>query len=242
MKMRFMGYDVLSGRRGRKAKNMPRREILASRCSPGATGHSGGTPHSCGSEPAPFNILPDKSGVPAETMHWICCSIKARLCSQSRAGGVQSICSMPLAEPCIYNPLKRQPLFHVWSRKPRPISERASARRSGNKCGGRDDGFNAKNPTGHVVTFYDLTGLIGDFSAGSAMRKTKPARRFGLQPLETGQIWRMAELNLRVELVGKWLVHYKLAKPDAVRTANSCSGITAVRKYLKKNKAVLVSA
>jgi hypothetical protein len=23
-----------------------------------ATGHSGGTPHSCGSEPAPFNLLP----------------------------------------------------------------------------------------------------------------------------------------------------------------------------------------
>ena len=116
---------------------------------------------------------------------------------RSGAGGVQPIRPMPL-EPCIYNPLKRQPLFHVWSRKPRPISERASARRSGNKCGGRDDGFNAKNPTGHVVTFYDLTGLIGDFSAGSAMRKTKPARRICLQPLETGQIWRMAELNLRV--------------------------------------------
>jgi hypothetical protein len=33
-----------------------------------ATEHFGGTPHSCGSEPAPFNILPDKSGVPAETM------------------------------------------------------------------------------------------------------------------------------------------------------------------------------
>jgi len=83
---------------------------------------------------------------------------------------------------------------------------------------------------------------MGGFGAGLVMRKTKPARRIGLQPLETGQIWRMAEMNLRVELVGKWLVHYKLAKPDAVRTANSCSGITAVRKYLKKNKAVLVSA
>jgi hypothetical protein len=29
---------------------------------------SGGTPHSCGCEPTPFNLLPDKSGVPAETM------------------------------------------------------------------------------------------------------------------------------------------------------------------------------
>jgi hypothetical protein len=33
-----------------------------------AAGHCGGTLHSCGSEPAQFNILPDKSGVPAETM------------------------------------------------------------------------------------------------------------------------------------------------------------------------------
>jgi hypothetical protein len=34
----------------------------------GATRHCSGTPHSCGSEPAQFNIQPDKSGVPAETM------------------------------------------------------------------------------------------------------------------------------------------------------------------------------
>jgi hypothetical protein len=74
------------------------------------------------------------------------------------------------------------------------------------------------------------------------MRKIKPTRRIRLQPLETGQIWRMAELNLRVGMVGKLLVHYKLAKPDAIRSSNSCSGITTVEKYLKKNKAVLVSA
>ncbi|MGP8054718.1 MAG: hypothetical protein ACLQAH_12980 [Limisphaerales bacterium] len=50
----------------------------------------------------------------------------------------------------------------------------------------------------------------------------------------------MAELNLRVGLVGKLLVHYKLAKPDAVRSSNSVSPIASVEKYLKKNKAVLV--
>jgi hypothetical protein len=73
------------------------------------------------------------------------------------------------------------------------------------------------------------------------MTKNKLARPLRLQPLETGQIWRMAELNLKVGLVGKLLVHYKLAKPDAVRCSNSCSGIATVEKYLKKNKAVLVS-
>jgi hypothetical protein len=43
-----------------------------------ATGHCGGTPHLCYSEFAQFNILPDKSGVPAETMRLDFCSIKVR--------------------------------------------------------------------------------------------------------------------------------------------------------------------
>jgi hypothetical protein len=88
----------------------------------------------------------------------------------------------------------------------------------------------------------DLTGLIKNSVPEWVMRKIKPTRHIHLQPLETGQIWRMAELNLRVGLVGKLLVHYKLAKPDAVRSSNSCSGIATVEKYLKKNKAILVSA
>jgi hypothetical protein len=71
--------------------------------------------------------------------------------------------------------------------------------------------------------------------------KLKPVRR-RLKPLETGQVWRMAELNLQVGLVGKLLVHYKLAKPDAVRIPNSVSAKTTVEKFLKKNKAVLVRA
>jgi len=50
----------------------------------------------------------------------------------------------------------------------------------------------------------------------------------------------MPEFNLRVGLVGKVLVHYKLGKPNAVRVANSCSGIKTIEKYLKANKAVLV--
>jgi hypothetical protein len=41
------------------------------RISRSAIGHCGGTPHSCGSKPPQFNILPDKSGFPAETMRWI---------------------------------------------------------------------------------------------------------------------------------------------------------------------------
>lgn len=72
------------------------------------------------------------------------------------------------------------------------------------------------------------------------MKKTKPARRSRLLPLETGQVWRMADMNLQIGLVGKLLVHYKLAKPDAVRIPNSVSGKAAVETFLKKNKAVLI--
>ncbi|MGD1089876.1 MAG: hypothetical protein ABR955_14310 [Verrucomicrobiota bacterium] len=72
------------------------------------------------------------------------------------------------------------------------------------------------------------------------MIKNKPTRRARMKPLETGQVWRMAELNLQVGLVGKLLVHYKLAKPNAVRIPNSVSGIATIEKFLKKNRAVLV--
>jgi hypothetical protein len=43
-----------------------------------------------------------------------------------------------------------------------------------------------------------------------------------------------------VGLVGKLLVHYKLAAPNAVRISNSVGGRAAVEKYLKSNKAVLL--
>jgi hypothetical protein len=71
------------------------------------------------------------------------------------------------------------------------------------------------------------------------MPKVKSSSRSQSKPLVEGQVWRMAEMNLQVGLVGKLLVHYKLAKPDAVRVSNSVSGIAAVEKFLKKNKAVL---
>ena len=69
--------------------------------------------------------------------------------------------------------------------------------------------------------------------------KAKPVRRARLKPLADGQLWRMAELNLKVESVGKLLVHYKLAKPNAIRMPNLVNSIATIQKYLKKNKAVL---
>ena len=74
------------------------------------------------------------------------------------------------------------------------------------------------------------------------MIKIKSSRRVRQKPLEAGQVWRMAEANLQVGMIGKLLVHYKLAKPNAVRIPNSVGGKTTIEKFLKKNKAVLVKA
>ena len=71
------------------------------------------------------------------------------------------------------------------------------------------------------------------------MKKIKPPVRFRQQPLEAGQLWRMAEANLQVLMVGKLLVHYKLGKVNAVRVPNSCNCIKTIEKYLKSKKAVL---
>jgi len=65
-------------------------------------------------------------------------------------------------------------------------------------------------------------------------------KRIAFKPLESGQVWRMGDSNLHVELVGKRLVHYKLIKVNAKRTPTSLSVRTVVEKYLKENKAVLV--
>jgi hypothetical protein len=72
--------------------------------------------------------------------------------------------------------------------------------------------------------------------------KTKVVRRFRWQPLVAGQVWRMSDAHLHVELVGKILVHYKLGKPNAKRVSTCCDGIKTIEKYLKTNKAVLTKA
>jgi hypothetical protein len=72
-----------------------------------------------------------------------------------------------------------------------------------------------------------------------AKSPTRPKRAV-LPPLATGQVWRVGEQNLQVGLIGKLLVHYKLAAPNAVRISNSVGGRAAVEKYLKTKKAVLL--
>jgi hypothetical protein len=71
------------------------------------------------------------------------------------------------------------------------------------------------------------------------MKNTKSACRNDQPPLAAGQLWRMAGAELRVGMVGKLLVHYKLGKPNAVRVPNSCNGIKTIKAFLKTKKAVL---
>jgi hypothetical protein len=85
----------------------------------------------------------------------------------------------------------------------------------------------------------DLTGLIESRGAASAMKKIKAPRRLVQPVLAAGQLWRMAEADLRVGIVGKLLVHYKLGKPNALHVSNSINPIETVEKYLKAKKAVL---
>ncbi len=72
------------------------------------------------------------------------------------------------------------------------------------------------------------------------MKSMSQKSRIAATPLATGQVWRMEDSDLHVDLVGKHLVHYKLIKRDAKRTPMSLSNKKTVEKYLKDNKAVLV--
>ncbi len=68
----------------------------------------------------------------------------------------------------------------------------------------------------------------------------KPKKRSVLTELQSGQIWKMEDANLHVEVVAKRLVHYKLFRGEAKRAPTSLSGKEVVEKYLKTNKAVLL--
>ncbi len=81
---------------------------------------------------------------------------------------------------------------------------------------------------------------MAGFCANFRMVKAKIQRRIQLKPLTEGQVWSVAGMNLRVSMVGKLLIHYKLAKPDAVRIPNLVNSKVTIEKYLKKNKAKLI--
>jgi hypothetical protein len=71
------------------------------------------------------------------------------------------------------------------------------------------------------------------------MKKIQAPRRIVQPLLAAGQLWRMAGADLRVAMVGKLLVHYRLGKPDVLRVPISINPIKTIEKYLKAKKAVL---
>ena len=73
------------------------------------------------------------------------------------------------------------------------------------------------------------------------MAKPKPSVSIKPAPLAAGQIWRVDGMNLQVNRIGPLMVQYKVSKPDALKGSNEIQARTAVEKYLKKNKAVLLS-
>jgi len=59
-------------------------------------------------------------------------------------------------------------------------------------------------------------------------------------PLQSGQVWELADSNLQIGLVGKTLVHYKHYKGKTKRAPISLAAKYVLEKYLKENKAILV--
>ncbi|MFM2082327.1 MAG: hypothetical protein RL380_1018 [Verrucomicrobiota bacterium] len=71
--------------------------------------------------------------------------------------------------------------------------------------------------------------------------KSVAAPRVKPAALVDGQLWRLGDEQLKVEMVGKILVHYKLAKPTAIRTPTAIASIATLQKFMKKHKAVLLN-
>ena len=65
-------------------------------------------------------------------------------------------------------------------------------------------------------------------------------QRISIKQLESGQVWQLPDSNLKIQLVGKRLVHYKHFKGNNHRAPISLSGKEALEKYLKVNKGILV--
>jgi len=68
----------------------------------------------------------------------------------------------------------------------------------------------------------------------------KRKTRTSITPIQSGQIWELADSNLQIDLVGKTLVHYKHYKGKTKRAPVSLAAKTVLEKYLVENKAILV--
>jgi len=61
-------------------------------------------------------------------------------------------------------------------------------------------------------------------------------------PFKLGQVWELEDSSVQIGLVGKILVHYKHFRgKKPIRVPTSLAGIEQLQKYLRQNKAVLLS-
>jgi hypothetical protein len=70
------------------------------------------------------------------------------------------------------------------------------------------------------------------------MHNDKTPRRL----LQTGQLWKMDGSSLHIGMVGKTLVHYKHYRGATKRAPISLAALDTLEKFLKQNRATLVSA
>ena len=81
-----------------------------------------------------------------------------------------------------------------------------------------------------------------DFCYGHGLNDVKTEKTSAQTTFQNGQIWKMVDSSLQIDLVGKTLVHYKHYKGETKRAPVSLASKEVLAKFLKQNKAVLTKA
>lgn len=84
------------------------------------------------------------------------------------------------------------------------------------------------------------TRQVARVCCGGTLIDMKPKSGTPQAPIQTGQVWRMADSNIQITLIGRTLVHFKRGAPGAKRVSTSLLNKAALEQFLIKNKAVLV--
>ena len=81
-----------------------------------------------------------------------------------------------------------------------------------------------------------------DFCYVRGLNDVKTEKTSAQTTFQNGQIWKMVDSSLQIDLVGKTLVHYKHYKGETKRAPVSLASKEVLAKFLKQNKAVLTKA
>ena len=100
----------------------------------------------------------------------------------------------------------------------------------------RTDGFSSRRAWNKYVC------TERDFCYGGRLNDVKTEKTSAQTLFQNGQIWKMVDSSLQIDLVGKTLVHYKHYKGETKRAPVSLASKEVLAKFLKQNKAVLTKA